>query len=393
MVDDSRSSDRCRAPHAAGRRFEVSATIPPLPGNSLVRYWFSIDGESRRVPGTAAAYFLSSKPIASPIPVYQLTIDSRSWDAIHRDARSNQTYAATLVADEHAYPVSVRCRGAYARSWRKKCYKFFLENEDGFQGQSRLNLNSAWQDVGYVRESLAYSVYEDLGVPASKTKFVRLDVNGEFWGLYVQVEQPDKAFLKKHGLEDAVLYKANSGDYKVSDQRELGSLEEYERFYEKETHKDKSHADLAEFCSELARARDVEAFFKAHVNLEQYVNYLCATALVQNWDCYNKNHFFARHPEDEEMDGNSVGPRPHARRSLARWLELLPALRPARHSQLSRRHRLEPDDGSLPYPLKTARALPRTAGRCADQDVYFREARQADRCHGQGNRHDRGRGH
>jgi spore coat protein CotH len=27
------------------------------------------------------------------------------------------------------------------------------------------------------------------------------------------------------------------------------------------------------------------------VDVDRYVNYLAATALVQNWDCFNKNHF------------------------------------------------------------------------------------------------------
>ena len=279
------------------QRHQIEAMIPPLPGNCLVRYRFSVEpDEGAPVSFPAAhsqepvpAYFLAGTPDTSSIPIYQLTIEQSNWDAIHRRPLSNETYRATMVAEDRAYPVSVRCRGAFARKWPKKSYKFFFENSGGFQNQSRINLNSAWHDVAYVRESLAYSIYEDLGVPASQTQFVRLDVNGSFWGLYVQVEQPDKAFLKKHNLEDAVLYKANSGDLSVSDQRELGSLEDYKRFYEKETRKEEPYTDLAEFCRGLAQSDDAETFFKENVDLDQYVNYLTATALIQNWDCYNKN--------------------------------------------------------------------------------------------------------
>jgi spore coat protein CotH len=47
---------------------------------------------------------------------------------------------------------------------------------------------------------------------------------------------------------------------------------------------------LQEFCHDLAASRNVGEFFTNRVDLDRYVNYLAATALVQNWDSYNKNH-------------------------------------------------------------------------------------------------------
>ena len=62
--------------------------------------------------------------------------------------------------------------------------------------------------------------------------------------------------------------------------------------YEQETQKeDEIYDELKQFCDGLASEKDALAFFEKNVDLEKYINYLAATALAQNWDGYNKNHF------------------------------------------------------------------------------------------------------
>ncbi|MBM3833892.1 MAG: hypothetical protein FJ403_11595 [Verrucomicrobia bacterium] len=123
-----------------------------------------------------------------------------------------------------------------------------------------------------------------------KNSHVRLHVNGQFRGLCVEVEQPDKDFVNRYNLKGASVYNASSGN-RMGDERDLGSEQAFQQHYEKETQKDESYGDLKEFCQELARTRDPFDFFTRRVDLEQYINYLAATTLVQNWDGDNKNHF------------------------------------------------------------------------------------------------------
>jgi len=119
---------------------------------------------------------------------------------------------------------------------------------------------------------------------------VQLRMNGEFYGLFVEVEQPDKSFLKRSNLKGAAIYKASSPSER-SDGRDLGNEKSFRENYEKETQKDEDFRDLQSFCHELATTKDVAAFFSQSIDLDEYVNYLGATALVQNWDAFNKNHF------------------------------------------------------------------------------------------------------
>ncbi|MDB6033712.1 MAG: hypothetical protein JWM16_4050 [Verrucomicrobiales bacterium] len=228
---------------------------------------------------------------SSKLPVYELRMEPRDLGKLDADPRSNETHPATFIAEGVTYEkVRVRYRGDWARSWPKKPLKIFFNDDKPFQGHHSLNLNSAWRDASFLRETLAYQVYNTCGMPAPQSRVVRLDLNGQFRGLYVEVEQVDKTFLKRVHFKGAALYKAHSSE-NWADERDLGRLASYTNHYEPETQKNETHADLQQFCYALSRSTNALEFFTNHVDVEKYINFLAATAFVQNWDCFNKNHY------------------------------------------------------------------------------------------------------
>ena len=67
----------------------------------------------------------------------------------------------------------------------------------GYLGLQRLTLNALTQDTSKIHEYGAYSLFNAMGVPASKTGWARVYVNGADRGLYLNVEQPDENFMAK----------------------------------------------------------------------------------------------------------------------------------------------------------------------------------------------------
>jgi hypothetical protein len=66
-----------------------------------------------------------------------------------------------------------------------------------FLGLKKLTLNNMVQDQSMVHETLAYEAFQALGVPAPSTGFAYLHVNGEDFGLHLNVETLDKVALEK----------------------------------------------------------------------------------------------------------------------------------------------------------------------------------------------------
>jgi spore coat protein H len=218
-------------------------------------------------------------------------MEAKDLRALERNPGSNETHPATfLAAGEVCEGVGVRFRGEWARSWPKKPLKIFFNRDQPFQNHHSLNLNSAWRDAAFAREVLAYHLYAVCGVPASRSRLVRLNVNGHFRGVYVEVEQVDKTFLRRFDLKGAGLFKASSDENKA-DERDLGGEASFAVHYESESQKTNDLHDLQSFCRELARTTNALDFFTRRVDLEKYINYLAATVLIQHWDGFNKNHF------------------------------------------------------------------------------------------------------
>jgi len=237
----------------------------------------------------------------SKLPVYELKLAARDLRAIESSPFGNTTYPAWFVADGKTYrDVKIRARGSWSRTWPKKSFKISFDHQQPFQGRHSLNLNSGWRDPAFLREVLAYKVFAACGVPASQARIVRLQVNGHFRGLFIEIEQPDKEFLAHHNLKGAAVYKAASSS-RDADEREHFNEQSYHSAYTKETKKTDTYSDLIDFCHALATATNTLSFFTQYVDTQEYINYLAATVLIQNWDGFNKNHFLAH-----DIDGSRM---------------------------------------------------------------------------------------
>jgi spore coat protein H len=263
---------------------------PPVGARPVVRRNF---GYPMAEPATSREAARLPAKVESKLPIYDIRMKPEHLEAMDLNPYGEELYPARFTAEGVTYDnVKIRYRGAWARTWPKKPLKIFFDENKTFKGQRRVNLNSGWRDPSFIRETLAYRIYEACGCPASASRLVRVHLNGELRGLYVEVEQPDKEFLKKRDLKGATIFKASSR-MKQGDERDLGPIEAYKMHFEQETQKDEqnSWAELKDFCAEMGRARDVADFFNRRVDVEKFINYLAASVFCQNWDWYNKNHF------------------------------------------------------------------------------------------------------
>jgi spore coat protein CotH len=138
-----------------------------------------------------------------------------------------ETYPATMTFEGQTYDVGVKTKGGCGSSRDpvapfqvgsgKSSWKVNLEWDDpdvagcpakqSIYGQTSLTLNNEVQDPSFVHEQLAYRFYRLMGVPAPRANNVRVHVNGELWGLYLNLETANRHMLRRHfESNDGMMY-------------------------------------------------------------------------------------------------------------------------------------------------------------------------------------------
>ena len=119
----------------------------------------------------------------------------------------------------------VNVRGQTTSNAEMKSYKIELKNDkESFREQQTINLNKHVFDSVRFRNKLSYDLLEELpGLISMRTQFVHLYVKDETvpgnpvfvdYGLYTQVEQPNKTYLENHGFNRyGQFYKANMFEF------------------------------------------------------------------------------------------------------------------------------------------------------------------------------------
>jgi len=136
----------------------------------------------------------------------RIELDPADWKALQENYLTNQYYAANLTIDgQTTQQVGIRSRGEGSRSSEKPGLRVdfnrYVASQE-FHGYKSLVLDNLTQDPSFLRERLAFAVFEAMGIAAPQIAHTRLMVNGEYWGLYTLVEPVSKPFLRNRLGED-----------------------------------------------------------------------------------------------------------------------------------------------------------------------------------------------
>ncbi|AMV37955.1 CotH kinase family protein [Planctomyces sp. SH-PL62] len=83
----------------------------------------------------------------------------------------------------------------------------FTDADQKFDGYKTLNLLNSHEDPSFLH-TILYSEIARRSIPAPKANFVRVVINGENWGVYVNVQQFDKKFLtENYGTDEGARWK------------------------------------------------------------------------------------------------------------------------------------------------------------------------------------------
>lgn len=157
------------------------------------------------------------------------------------------------------------------------------EKQSPVIGMDRLTLNNNKQDRSQVSQLLTYRVFRDAGIPAPKTGYAAVTVNGTFLGLYTNVESIKKPFLRDHFANaGGHLYEIQLTDFHPL---ALNAIED------KGNSKGKNDRAYVRSLAELL-AQDGELKLDeldAIIDLDQFIRYWAIESLLGFWDGYAAN--------------------------------------------------------------------------------------------------------
>lgn len=124
------------------------------------------------------------------------------WSQMEANYSTEENILAILTVDEEVYPdVGVRFRGntSYQRvNSEKKPFNIeidYMHEDQRLLGYKTLNLINCNGDPSFMREVLYSNTCRQL-IPSAKANFVILEINGESWGVYANVQQLNGEFIE-----------------------------------------------------------------------------------------------------------------------------------------------------------------------------------------------------
>ncbi|MBN1846209.1 MAG: lamin tail domain-containing protein, partial [Sedimentisphaerales bacterium] len=318
---------RLTAQDAAGHALQVPYADDPQPNFA----YFVYDGvpawHGAVQPGMTEVLEFGPEVMGS-LPVYHLIskkadVEASTW--LEKYSGSLYKWQGTLIYEGRVYDhIRYRARGG---CWRyamgKNMWKFDFNRGHYFQARDdyghkydttwdKLNFSACIQQGSFGQrgeqgmfEALSFKMFQLAGVPASNTGWVQFRVidelyedgefnaahppltgggtqyDGDFWGLYMNIEQMDGRFLNEHDLPDGNLYKMEATYGELNNQGPTAATDS---------------SDIRTFKTGYESSPSA-AWWGANVDLQGYYSYFAIYQAIQHGDITSKNHFFYLNPE------------------------------------------------------------------------------------------------
>ena len=208
---------------------------------------------------------------------------------------------AILQYNDKSYEVFVKYRGNHTRKLIKKSYDIRLKSPE-LLGNREVHLNAEYFDTSFIRNKLSLDLFQSFGVLSPSSQHIRLNINDQYEGVYLQLESVSDLFLKHRQLPLGPIYYAvnNNGNFslinpftkKMKDslmlgyQRKLGTSSD--DYYLTELISIINHTPFPKFEEEISK----------YLSVEKYLRWLAVAVCTQNLDGFKKNYALYRNTQN-----------------------------------------------------------------------------------------------
>lgn len=220
---------------------------------------------------------------------FNIIVSSNLLDSIYKNYAEEIYIPVKFVKGTDTTIAKMRLRGDSSKKYGKKSLKLVFKKKNTPKGEARkINLNSEWTDKSYIRQYISSKLMQKAGVATYESNFVRLSINGEYWGLYLQVENMDDAFLKKNNLDPkGDMYKA------TKDGACLSHFDNIKIKWEKKTNKKTEWNNLQRLINELDTipTKDYKEYLEKTFEYDKLLTIIAMNMLIQHGSTYYHNYY------------------------------------------------------------------------------------------------------
>lgn len=238
-------------------------------------------------------------------------------DAIFQEGDGKGPQSGMFGYEDVLPNATVTVRGSSTRRSAQKAYKIKLtENSGLWREQKTINLLKHPYDITRIRNKLSFDYFREIpDMTSLRTQFVRLHVKDLTantgaagfvdYGLYTQIEQPNKSFLRKHGLDpNGHLYKASFFEFfRYPEFLKLVDDPDYdEAAFESilETKGNKDHSKLLRMLDDVNDDKqNIDEVFDRHFDRDNFLTWMAVNILFDNMDT-NSQNFYLYSPLNSE---------------------------------------------------------------------------------------------
>jgi spore coat protein H len=215
------------------------------------------------------------------LDTFRLQISPAHLDSLVETPEHGERYPGLVEWSADRCSCMVGLRGATGMSLEKKNFQLEL-TEPCQQGLVEILLNAEYRDSTLMRNCLGLRMSTLMGQPAPFARHAWLEINGEPWGVYLQVEEVDRTFMDRHSLGCESLFKSETATARLA----LSPAdEEFGTGFE-------PRMDCGHMMPELERlAQRVCLGGEVSVDTLSFLDYLAVSLLIHDEDSICKNYF------------------------------------------------------------------------------------------------------
>lgn len=260
-------------------------------------------------PGYKSRLFDKSK-------VHHIDIQIDDWQGFLETARDEEYTPVNMTIDGEQFKhIGLRTKGnnslRLTHKYGHQRYSLKIEFDhyysNTYYGLDKFSLDSSFQDNSYLKTYLAFDMMDFMGVATPLISYTYVTVNGDDWGLFLAIEEPEESFARRnYGQNYGQLYKP---DYKFLSEENADvhlrytddDIESYDNIFRMAKFKP-TKADKLRLINSLKILYSKENLDSA-IDIDAVLRYFVVQVFVVNLDSYlgKTGHNYFLYEEDGKL--------------------------------------------------------------------------------------------